>query len=67
MVNFLRIVANFLGELIGKILNIPITSVFLPERPDHGVVSGLVTFGSLLFIVMILGLAIRFFRGGKGD
>lgn len=67
MIQFFSMIARFMGDLIGKILNIPITGVFYPERPGHGVQEGQITFGVLLLIMAIIFIAYKFLGGGKGD
>lgn len=53
MIQFIREVGNFVGNLIGQILNIPIVNNL--------------TFGITLIIIIIISIGIKFLKGGKGD
>lgn len=61
MVIFLGKISNFIGGLISMILEIPITRVF--GENDH---TGM-TIGIAIVIIILIGLTIRFLKGGKGD
>ena len=52
MIEFIGICASFVGNLLNQILNIPI---------------GNIPFGVLIMIIIIIGLALSFLKGGKGD
>lgn len=56
MIDFLQEVGYFVGELLGKILNIPIGS---GESP--------ITFGIVLIIIIVIATILKFMFGGKGD